>query len=415
MPSAIEEASAAASLETPAATATAPQPTPAPAAPAPAEAPKPAATPTPTPEPAKPATAPETPSSRATAKIEKILGNKPPAKPAEAPKEESLEELEKKINPNTAQWRAHDAYKKKAEATYQAKITDLETRIKAAESKPSTPANDGKLAILEKQLEELSGESKTYKQRLTERDYRESDDYKEKFVKPWNRAYGEAYQFVEGLQALDEDGNPARQATKADFDKVKIAPLQQRRAVAKALFGEDSAGDVVEYAKELDRIGKASDEAIAGHAQNFEKIQLERSQAAESESKQFAQIRDGERADLESKFPAHFSVEHYKDQPELQKALADGYEEYDSMLSAYKGKSPEDRAADEVTARAYYAAFPLLAKQNEALTAQVESLTKELLAFRGSDPGNPKPGAVTVPAKEEVGGISVMAEKFNQV
>jgi hypothetical protein len=420
MPSAIEEMSSAvvkdAPITLPADVA------PAPAAPAPAptpEPPKPAAAPTPPPAPEKPTEAKPTALQKASDKMARIVGDKKPdAKPkADKPKADAPdEEVEKHIKSNPNAWRVYEAKKKawaEKEAGFTTKTAELEKKIAELSAKPNpTVADDAKLKVLEERLAARETEYKTVKQQLVERDYTQSDEYKEKFIKPWQNAHKEAYDFVKGLQVVDENGDAVRQATEADFEKVKATPLQQRRAVARALFGEDSAGDVVDYAKEIDRLVKGSNEAIAEHSKDWEKTAQEKAMVAQKEREGFTKLEQDERATLEKDFPDYFSVEHHKDNPEYQKALADAYSEYDAMLNGFSEKTPAEQAASKVVARAYYAAFPLMYKQVTALKSQVESLTAELTKLRGTDPGSVKPGTVTTPPADEIGGINQMAGKF---
>lgn len=426
--SAISEMSAAAAKDTPAVDpSTLTQIAPAQPAPngnptPPAAEPAKPATPPPAPAPEKPAEVKPDALQRASDKMAKIVGDKKPAAPkvdkakvAEAPDEE----VEKHIKPNANAWRVYEAKKKawaEKEAGFTTKTAELEKKIAELSAKPNpTAADDTKLKALEARLAERETEAKTYRQKLEERDYTQSSEYQEKYLKPWNAVHAEAYAFVKGVQVLDpETGEPSRQATEADFEKVKSTPIQQRRAVAKALFGEDIAGDVVDYVKEIDRIGKGAQDAIANHSQNYEKISAERRLAQEGESKKFQELENTERMELEQKFPDYFSVEHHKDNPELQKALAEGYAQYDQIASGFSKLSPQEQAATKVLHRAWFAAFPLMHKQVETLKGQVASLTEELARIRGTDPGTPKPSTGAVTPAESEDGIKGMAARFNQ-
>lgn len=428
MPSAIEEAAQTASVDTPAAIATAtPAPQPTPAAPTPPAGPsKPAVAPTPSPEPTKPVAPEETPASRASARIKSVLGEDKTAKTAKARLAELPdEEAEKVIKANPASWRVYEAKKKawaEKEAGFTTKASELEKKIAELSAKPNpTVADDTKLKALEERLAEREKEAIGYKQRLAERDFSESDEYKESFVKPFHASFKKAREFTSAMQVLavtnEETGeqvSPTRQATPADFDRIFNAPPQQRYELAIKMFGPHMALGVVRRAEDLDGLNEKATDALASHAQNFEKISRERQQAMEGESKAFKQLEDGNRSELEKDWPEHFSVDHYKDQPELQKALADGYENYDKMVASFREQSPEDKASNKVLARAYYAAFPLMHRRVESLKSQVESLTAELAKVRSSDPGAAKPGAVTAPPKDEVGGISAMSAKFTE-
>lgn len=362
---------------------------------------------------------------RATAKIKGVL-DKPEVKKVEKAKvaEPVDDEEEKIIKSSPGPWKVYEAKRKKwneerkawteKETGFTTKLADAESQLKAAKSNPDSAANDHKIQFYEKRIEELSGHYKTAQEKLAERDYTQSPEYAEKFSKPWQRGHDEAYGFVEGLQVLDENGDPARQATKADFDKVMATPIQQRRQVAKALFGEDFASDIIDHAKELDRIRKGANDAVKDHAQNFQKLDVERTLAHQKELEGYVRMKEQQRIELETELPDMFSVEHYKDQPELQKALQDGYSDYDNIRATYHQMSPEDRAANEVLARAHYAAMPLMHKQVKALKTENESLKAELLRFRSSDPGGEKPGTAAVVQESQVGGISEMAKRFNE-
>lgn len=418
MPSAIEEMSKSVVQDAPVTPPADIAPNPAPAAPAPSPEPsKPAPAPEPAPAPAKPATPKEEAFKRASDRIAKILEPAKPKVDKAKLAELSDEEAEKIIKANPGSWKVYEAKRNKwnEERTgFATKTAELEKKIAELLAKPNpTAADDTKLKALEERLAARETEYKSVKQQLVERDYTQSDEYKEKFIKPWQRAHDEAYSFVNGLQVIDPDtGDPVRQATPADFDKIKATPLQQRRAAAKAMFGEDSAGDVVEYAKEIDRLVKGSSEAIKDHAQNWEKTAAEKEAAAQRDREGFTKLEQDERADLEQKFPDYFSVEAHKDNPEHQKALADAYQTYDTLLSTFDKQTPQQQASNKVLVRAWFAAFPLMHKQNAALKSQVESLTAELTKLRGTDPGAAAPKAGAVAPVEELGGIKDAAAKF---
>lgn len=366
---------------------------------------------------------------RATAKIKGVLDTpKAPEKLKEPPKEEALEEMERKLNPSSEQWRIYDKLKKRVTSEYSAKEAgwttktgELEKKIAELTKRPQTVANDDKIKFLEGKLEELGGQAKTYQQRLAERDYSESDDYKNNYVQPFHNTFAKARKFTSSLQVLPvvdestgEQVSPTRQATDADFDKIFNASPQQRYDLATKMFGQNLALGVVRRAEDLDGLNEKALDAIADHSKNFEKLSQERTVAQQKEHEGYQSMKEQQRIELETELPDMFSVEHYKDQPELQKVLASSYADYDNIRATYHQMSPEDRAANEVLARAHYAAMPLMHKQVQALKSQVESLTAELTKVRGSDPGAEKPAGGVKPAAEQIGGILEQAAKFNE-
>lgn len=414
MPSAIEEAASLAAKDEPITNANpepAPAVTPEPAKVEPAKVeptPEPKADVAPAPD-AKPLTAAE----RAKAHAEKVLGAKKESPKADkaAGDDMSEEEMEEVIRTKPKAWRTYESYKKRTGA----EIAELKSKIAAAEAKPNpTAADDTKLKALEKQLEELGGQAKTYQQKLAERDFRESEEYKAKFFPRWNKTYNRAYAHVEKLQILNAEGEPERKATKADFDKLMSVDPAYRRQIAKQMFGEDFAPDLVEMASRLDMIHEEANEAAAEHAANFEKnskTQAEQTQKQQAEVQQFRQ--EAQKA-LETDYPEDFSPDHYKNEPELHKAITDAYAFVDEMEQNAAQMTPQDRAASVAVLRSWAAGFALKRAQHQAAMKKIEELTAELTKFRGSDPSktSPAPKVEQAPKMEDMS-IGDMAKQFN--
>lgn len=336
-----------------------------------------------------------------------------PAKPATPAAEPETDEqkFEKEIKPNAKAWRTFEGVKKKWTSERQR----METKIKELESRPATPANDAKLKSLEEQLAKHTEERTGYEKTIAELDYRKSSEFNEKFVTRYQRTVQQGVEFAKQLKIVDEVGDPVREATEADFNAVKNATPTNRRAVAKQLFGENAA-DVVDYVRELDKIRAEADDAVRSHAENHAKIKTERTQKEAEEGSLFKQMRSDSEKLLETKYPNLFSTDHYKDQPELQKALADGYSYVDEAAEKAAQMSPDERAAKVSVVRARAASFPLLWTQNKSLKSQVDALTEELKKYRATDPGSApsKPAGTPAGEPEATGGIDSFAAEFDK-
>lgn len=400
----------------PEAIAPAPKPT------APAPAPKP---PTPAPAPTRPvegggavgdggaAPAPQTAGERATAAIRAVLDKKPQAKPgaAQAPAGGDDAELEGVIKTNPKAWKTFEAVKK----SFATQKAELEAKIKALESKPApTTVDDAKLKQMEAKLAEMEGQSKSQQQRLAEYDIRNSEEFKREFVQPWQSTYKEGLSFIAGLQIMNEDGEAVRQATQADFEHIRAIAPQQRRAEAAKMFG-DSGADVLDIVKELDRITKRANDEVAKGSSSYETVQAERKAKEAEKAKQFGQFRTDAETELSKQFPEYFSVDHYKDNPELMGHLQDGYDFVDKAAERQGDMTPDELAAATAVIRARAAAFPLLYTKMAAMQKELEEHKAELAKLRGADPGAGKIADGGAGGGDEtVGGISDMASKFNE-
>lgn len=310
-----------------------------------------------------------------------------PAKPASDPKPEGDPddlEFEKVIKPNAKAWKEFEKVKK----SWKAKESTLQGRIKELESKANPTAADGeKLKQLEAQLAERVSERESYEKRIAALDYRQTAEFREKFVSRYERTAKEAVEFVSKLKKLDELGDVIGDATEADFEAVRSARPQDRRAIAKKIFG-DNAADVMDYVREMDKIRSDADAAVQNHSENHSKIIAEQKLKAAEGEKAFSGFRTEAQKLLETKYPDLFSPDHYKDKPDLQKRLIDGYAYVDQAIENGSKMSPDERAAVNSVVRSRAAAMPLLLAQKKMDAKRISELEAEITKLRGGDPGN---------------------------
>lgn len=359
---------------------------------------------------------------KASDAIRGILDSKKPEKqPSQSqPQNDGREEveLEREIKKSPSAWRVYEGFKKTSAqriAEREQKIASYEAKIKELESKSrQTPQEEARVKQLEQRIEELSGKSKSYEQRIEELDYRQSEAFKEKFVVPWQQTYLRAVKLVESLNVLDELGDISQPATQQDFDKLRSLPAAERRGAAREMFGDDAA-EVLSYIRQLDEKREEADIALQERSKNIEKLVEEKKQKQISESAQFDGFKTSASKQLESEYPEYFSVDHYKDDPELKQMLMDGYDYVDTLASNQANMPKDELAAATAVVRARAAAFPLLWKRLDKATKELESLKGAKDQKRKSDPGSSEAvlGSGVGSSDDDVGDIISMASRFD--
>lgn len=264
-------------------------------------------------------------------------------------------------------------------------IKSLESKIKSLEGKPFEQAGDAKkLEAYEKQLAELRNEANDYKTRLAQRDFTQSDEYKRNYVEPANRVYAEAVGFVQRVKV--RDGDMDRAATQADFDYIRSLPLDARRRAATEMFG-DNATDVLDYARDIDRIKRDATIAAERHAQDHERTSLEREGRTKQERQQYEDFRksalDGIRSN--ETWGKWFSED--ANDPEASKLLREGFDEIEKVTQQLDKLPLDQQAAYSALYLARAAATPRLMLEVNRLTAKYEAAIEELEKLRGTDPG----------------------------
>lgn len=357
--------------------------------------------------------APATPATKPEAKApEAPKAPEAKAAPATAPKtpepEMSEADMEKVIKANPKAWRVFEASKKK----WQTEKSTLESRIQQIESKATqTPADDKKLEALNKQLEELRGESSKYKQELVKRDFTASDEYKKNYVEKANTVYAEAVGFVQQLTV--NEGESQRKATQADFDEIRSLPLGTRRKVANDKFG-DYAGDVLQFVRDIDTIKRDATMAVQRHAEQSEKEAAER-ETNSARSKQeydsyYKQSLDGVRSN--EAYGKWFSPDEAD--PEATKLLADGFDEIEKVTSQLDSLPIDQKAAYSAVFRARAAATPRLILEINRANAKNAELEAELAKYRGTDPGSEQGKGGEQLQGEKPRGIAGAASVFDE-
>lgn len=255
------------------------------------------------------------------------------------------------------------------------KIAEYEAKIKTLESKPVETKTDTAL------IEKYEGEIKSLKQSLREYDYQKSDEFKEKYAQPFERAWTKAISQVKQLKVNKNDQQ--MQATEDDFKYLRSLPLGDRIEAAKSMFGSaDSL--VLSHISRLEELKESALEAIEAEKQNHELRSKETTAKQQKEREEYVNfLKQSEKEILET-------VEGFKfsDDPEEKKAWEKGLAFVEHALNNVGGLPANERAAHAAAVKMKAALYDLDQNRIKAFTAKLKSMEEELAKYRDSDPGS---------------------------
>jgi hypothetical protein len=237
----------------------------------------------------------------------------------------------------------------------------------------------------EQRFNDLQQALKDRESKLYTRDYASSPEFKEKYEKRWETTRESAYAKVGGLVVKTEkDGEVSeRQATKADFEKVLRAPVQEQFAVARSLFGE-SAFLVLGEVNALNQIEREGREAIAQKEKSWETEQQEQYRSQEEYHKTFQRAQQEAERSLVEKYPQIFGQEGLDENG--VKAYQKG-QEFIASLGDTSKMTPQERGYRATLLKTWAAAFPVMNHRLSLKDAEIAELKSKLESLHKSDPG----------------------------
>jgi len=304
-----------------------------------------------------------------------------------------------------------------------AKHKALETEHTTLKTKASTPAEDPekktlaeRLAAREKRLQEVEDE-------LRFTDYSKSEEYKEKYEKPFVEAYMNGRARIASMKLAaktnEETGEiiPGREATAADFDALmKISDDDVAADWAVEHFGS-KASLVLIQRERVQELNQARNKAL----EEFRKIgsEREKTRATELETfrKRFGEIVDTNIKSAAEKYPQWFQPDPAdakgnemleKGQHLVARVVANGA----PVKEGDKPMTPEEYASAVAAVRQKAGAFDRLAQRHQAATARIAELEKELQQYKASVPGpGDGKGAAGVIDEETIDGAMAKLER----
>lgn len=312
----------------------------------------------------------------------KALGE--PEVPELKPDEQKQQDQQKPV-PKTDVKTLRNAYDglKKENGTLKAELEQLKKQA------PPSPQEHPEWKTLRERYDSSEKRRTELEDEIRFASYERSQDYAEKYQKPFEQAYEYGKQSVSRLRVNTEDGQ-VRQATEEDFNKILMMQDEDAADLAEKMFGNKDK-IVLQHRWELRKLDAARYQAI----QDFKKVGGEReTKLRESETRrneEMGKMWKQLNGEAQERFPKWFKSEEGDE--EGNKLLEEGYKLADSAFSQANGLSPEAMVRLHASIRNRAAAFTREVYRNRKLETKIEELTKELEDYKSSEPG---PGDVTV-------------------
>lgn len=270
---------------------------------------------------------------------------------------------------------------RKAYRTLHAESEKLKSELQQAKSrKPEEPSEDRK--VLDSKLEALEKRNHELEEEISYRDYTKSNDFQEKFKKPFENKLARVYRQVADLYVNTEDGSQ-RPATREDFDRVLEAGQADARRIAKEIFGDEDFREVLQYRRELNELQQNADEEL----RSWREKAKERETTRVSEERKFreqAEVTFRKSLDAYTeKYPEWFG--EVEGDQELNDALKKGFASVDRSQDR---QVPLDERLDLLAAaRLKAASFGRHIIQIKRLKSRVQELEEALKEYEKSAPG----------------------------
>lgn len=198
-----------------------------------------------------------------------------PEKPDVAPEkaESELPPTNPKDAKSIQEEKSLGALRRRAEAAEK----ELE-RTKSELSKRTIPDDYEPLKEKAKRVEELEKRYEQVAKDLKYAKYEKSPDYQDKFKKPLDSAWSDAYREIMDLTRPDAEGNE-HQGSKEDFHKLMQMPKREAAELADQWFGPHMGREIMQHRRTVEDLHRKAAEAT----QNYEK------EAGELEAKSIAE------------------------------------------------------------------------------------------------------------------------------
>ena len=205
-------------------------------------------------EPTKPPETPPKPPETPPATDDLELDGEPP-KPPEGKTDEAPQPPDKPITDDKGKpvdpkkispWKLLDGFKSRLTAAEKENI-ELKERL-------------AKVPDISR-LEGIDKRNKELEEEIRYQNYAKSQEFAEKYAKPYEEAWAKAVADLGELEVLAEDGSVARKATASDLVSLARMPLGEARKLANQMFG-DSASDVMMHRQKIRDLSDAQNKAL---------------------------------------------------------------------------------------------------------------------------------------------------------
>jgi hypothetical protein len=319
----------------------------------------------PTIDPEKEEEKPAEPEEKTEKEPEAKVPEKEPAPPAEPKTPKALRE-------------AYDRLKREMKERETKHAEELENFRKS-----TAPKDDPEKLELAKKYAELEKKWKQADEELAFTDFEKSEKFKTEFETPYVNIWNEAVAQLADYRVTNDDGTE-RPATTADLAKVAQAgSMPEARRIAKSLFGEEDAQDIVLMRNKIVEAHRNMQAAKEDYRKNGaarrEQQQREQALASEQAATNWKKLNQ----EAVEKYPQWFKADEAdKKGAEL---LKKGFEIADL---AFSGTLPPDKAiALHSAVRNQAAGFRYMVHKYETAQATIKDLEAKLAGFKASQPG----------------------------
>jgi hypothetical protein len=318
---------------------------------------------------------------------------KPPEKPAEPPKDIDPSKMK------AGELAKHYHASKSRVAELEKKMADYEAKSKAPQEWPEKKTYDQKVADYEKRLEEHSKKVAEYETELKFTQYEKSQEYKEKYQKPFETAYLAGRSKAAALKVVERKNDEGavlqqtRKGTAEDFDAL-MAITDDDVAAEKAveMFG-NKAPMVLYHRERANELNNQASSAIKEYREKGAEREKQMREQQEKWHKDASSMIDREMTAAVEKYPKFFKPDDAD--PKGNELLETGRETLERVLrggvplkdgQAQWTHEEYSRAVAQVRNGAI--AFPRVAHRLSLANKEIKELKARLADFEISVPGN---------------------------
>lgn len=283
------------------------------------------------------------------------------------------------------------------------------------EYKKRPAPEDTEKAELKQRYEAIEKKYKEVEDNLRFTNYERSAEYKEKYQKPIEDAFGNAYREIKQLEVTGADGN-TRLATEDDFNAIARLNTADAIRVSRELFG-DAATEVLAHRRAIhalnDQRNKALDEFRA-HGAEREK------QMSEQRQKQFEELNGKVRSVFAKTFEETTAskadyLKPREGDDEGNKLLQAAQEEAAKAFD-FSGKiPPEEQAARHAKTWFKAAAFDRLERDYSRQSAKIAELEEQLRQYSNSEPTRRGDGSTDPSTKPSGSSMDIAMDGLNRI
>lgn len=326
----------------------------------------------------------------------------PPSKPTEQPKTSDPQKPMK-----ADQLRSLYETTKKEVSEWKSKYESLQKEVSTPKENPKEKELSEKLSDREKRLQQLDEE-------LRYTAYERSQEFKEKYEVPFQKAYSEGVELTESFQYKEPDKTDAttgetipgatRAGTKEDWYRFMMMDNAEANKFAHDHFGYDAA-QMIQQRRDVIKLTQSKAAALEEFRSKGAERDKARREAFEKQAGEFRELfkRTSQTALEDPKNSRWFKAE--EGDLKGKEILEKGFEITDRGFSDTSKMTPQERAELHSAIRNRSGAFSYLKYLVQKQDGKIAELEKQLKEFEASEPGQPAKGNRQVSETEPANGF----------